>query len=108
MNKEKYQKEIKKITLQIVEKYKPEKIILFGSFANGKPTKDSDLDLFIIKKTKKSPGRRLLEVEKILLNRKVPLDFLVFTPKEVEKRISLGDFFIRDITQKGKLVYEQK
>jgi len=48
----KNQKEIKKITKQIVEKYKPEKIIIFGSFAWGKPSKDSDVDLFIIKNTK--------------------------------------------------------
>lgn len=44
------QKEIKKIIQQIVEKYEPEKIILFGSFGRGKPTKNSDVDLFIIKK----------------------------------------------------------
>lgn len=48
-----YQEEIKKITTKIVKKYKPEKIILFGSFTWGKPTKDSDVDLLIIKNIKK-------------------------------------------------------
>lgn len=47
------QKEIKKITGQIVEKYKPEKIILFGSWAYGKPKENSDIDLMVIKKNKK-------------------------------------------------------
>jgi len=101
----KNQKEIKKITKQIVEKYKPEKIIIFGSFAWGKPSKDSDVDLFIIKNTKNPRGERLAKVERILLERALPLDILVYTPKEVRERLALGDFFIEDIIKKGTLIY---
>ncbi|MCK4781855.1 nucleotidyltransferase domain-containing protein [Candidatus Parcubacteria bacterium] len=102
------QKEIKRITGRIVEKYKPEKIILFGSFAYGNPTKDSDADLFIIKKTKQLKTKRILKVDRMLLDRNIPLDILVYTPQEVKNRILLGDFFIRNIIQKGKILYVKK
>jgi len=102
------QKEIKKIVGQIVKSYKPEKIILFGSFAWGKPTKDSDVDLFIIKNTKKPKGERLAKVEKILLDRTLPLDILIYTSQEVKRRLSLGDFFIEDVIKKGEVVYAGK
>jgi len=100
--------EIKKITKQIVSGYKPERIILFGSFAHGKPNKDSDVDLLVIKKTKKPRTERHLEIDKILLDRIMPLDVLVYTPQEIKNRLSLGDFFIRNIINQGKILYAQK
>lgn len=101
------QKEIKRITGRIVEKYKPEKIILYGSFAYGKPTKDSDVDLFIVKKTKKNLLERGRDVDKILSDRIVPLDILVYTPTQLKRRIKLGDFFVKKILNKGKILYEK-
>ena len=103
-----HQKEIENITKQIVEKYKPEKIILYGSFAYGKPHKDSDVDLFVIKKTKKLKTKRHLELDRMLLDRKMALDILVYTPQEIRKRLSLGDFFIKDIINQGKILYAAK
>ncbi|MGB2761955.1 MAG: nucleotidyltransferase domain-containing protein [Minisyncoccales bacterium] len=102
------EKEIKKIVNQIVEKYKPEKIILFGSFAHGRQTKDSDVDLFIIKSTNEPRTKRHLKVDRILLDRIMPLDILVYTPQEIKKRLSFGDFFIRNIIQQGKVLYGKK
>ncbi len=101
-----YQKEIKKITKLIVRKYKPEKIILFGSFALGKQNEDSDVDLLIIKKTRKKFLRRLFELRKII-DGEIPLDLLVRTPDEIEKRLNLGDFFYQDIIKKGKCLYDR-
>ena len=103
-----YQKEIKKITKQIVENYNPEKIILFGSFAYGNPTKDSDVDLFIIKETNKRKTDRHLEVDKILSDRNIPLDVLVYTPQEIKNRMLLEDFFVKNIIQQGKTIYARK
>lgn len=100
--------EIKKITKQIVSKYNPERIILYGSFAHGKPNKDSDVDLLVIKKTKKPRTERHLEIDEMLLDRTMPLDVLVYTPQEIENRLSLGDFFIRNIINQGKILYAQK
>ncbi len=99
-------RQIKKIAKRIEEKYKPEKIILFGSYAWGKPTKDSDVDLLIIKNTEKKFFQRLFEVRQIT-DGEMPLDILVRTPSEVKKRLKLGDFFYEDIINKGKFLYEK-
>lgn len=99
------QKEIKKIVNRIAKEYKPEKIYLFGSYAWGKPTIDSDFDLFIIKKTKENKHSRQLKVRKIIKG-ELPVDILVYTPKEAERRLKIGDFFIEDIFNKGKILYE--
>ncbi len=102
------QTEIKKITRQLVKNYKPEKIILFGSFACGKPTKDSDVDLLVIKDTKKEYYKRIPEVRSYLRNINHAFDILVMTPKEIIKRLKLGDFFIKDIINRGKVLYGRK
>lgn len=102
----KNQKEIKKITDQIVKRYKPEKIILFGSYAWGKPTKDSDVDLFIIKKTDKKFGSRLFDVAKVI-NSEMGTDALVYTPKEWEDGLEKKYYFFKEINNKGKLIYEK-
>lgn len=93
---------------KVVEKlksYKPEKVILFGSMASGKVTENSDLDFFVIKETKKTLPERLEEIDGFFLKREIPLDFLVYTPLEVEKRLAMGDTFVADIMQNGKLLY---
>lgn len=100
------QAEIKKITRQIVKHYKPEKIILFGSFAYGKPKPSSDVDLLIIKKSKKKRVERIKEVLMKVEN-SLPLEPLVYTPKELKKRLDLGDFFFKTIFEKGKILYEK-
>ncbi len=102
------QKEIEDITRQIVKKYKPEKIILYGSFASGEPTKDSDVDLFIVKRTKKKRTQRHLEIDRMLLDRTLPLDILIYTPEEIKNRLSLGDFFIENIINQGKIIYADR
>ena len=99
------QEGIKKIVGRIAKNYKPEKIYLFGSFAWGKPSKDSDFDLFIIKKTKEKRHSRQLKVRR-LIKGELPVDILVYTPEETERRLKIGDFFIEDILKKGKVLYE--
>jgi len=100
--------EIQNIKDQIVASYSPQKIILYGSFAYGKPHKDSDVDLLIIKETKEPKTKRHLRVDRMLLNRVLPLDILVYTPQEIKRRLSLGDFFINDILKRGKVLYAAK
>lgn len=101
------QKQIQLVTRRIVQNYQPEKVILFGSYAWGKPRKDSDIDLLIIKKTKKKWLERNLEVRKII-DGELPVDILIRTPEEVRKRLRMGDFFYQDIETKGKYLYEKK
>jgi len=104
-------RKIKNTIFKIVEKikkeYRPEKIILFGSYAYGTPNKNSDVDLFILKSTKKNRIDRFVEVKRIIYNPKTKLVFspLVYTPEEVKGRISLGDDFVREILEKGEVLY---
>ncbi|PIS28371.1 nucleotidyltransferase domain-containing protein [Candidatus Saganbacteria bacterium CG08_land_8_20_14_0_20_45_16] len=95
------------ITQRIVEKVKPEKIILFGSYAYGKPGKDSDLDLFIVKKTKLRSKKRYGLVSDALFPRLIPMDFVIRTPGEIKSRLKNFDPFLQDIISNGKVLYEK-
>ncbi len=100
-----FEKEIQKITKQIIEKYKPEKIILFGSAARGEYTKDSDADFLIIKKDTPHYGAdRIRELSRII-ERKIPVDFFIYKPEEFEKRLAMGDPFLKLILKEGKILY---
>jgi len=106
--KEFYQKEAARFVEKIKQEYEPEKIYIFGSFAEGKITSSSDIDFFIVKKTIKPRRERNREVSRLLLDRQVPVDILVYTPAEIARRTRLGDGFILGIINSGKLVYEKK
>jgi len=105
--------EVKKVLSEIVEKlkseYKPLMIILFGSYAYGNPTEDSDIDLLILKNTDERRVDRFVQVKRIIYNPnyKIPISPLVYTPKEVEERLRIGDDFIKEIIQKGTILYER-
>ncbi len=99
-----FQKEIKNIVEQIKIKYRPEKIILYGSVTTGKITENSDIDMLIIKRTKRRFVNRISDVLR-LCDYSIPFEPIVYTPEEIEQRIKLGDFFIMDILKKGKVLY---
>ena len=92
---------------KIVQELKPEKIILFGSYAYGMPTPHSDADLLIVLKTNASLKDRSWKVSRLLLPRPFPVDILVKSPKEIEKALKSGDFFLREILTRGKALYER-
>jgi predicted nucleotidyltransferase len=91
---------------KIVEAFRPHKIILFGSHAYGKPTRDSDLDFLIVMDTEERRARRIMAVERLFLDREYPMDFVVLTPAELKKRLSGFDPFLREVMRKGKVLYE--
>ena len=98
---------IQDILGRLLADYAPLKVILFGSYAYGDPQPDSDIDLLIIKETHERFIDRWTTVRRILSDpkRTVPLETLVLTPQEVEKRLSAGDQFIAEITEKGEVLY---
>lgn len=104
--------EVQTTVSEIVEKlrkeYNPLKIILFGSYAYGNPAKDSDIDLFILKNTNERRVDRFVHVKRIIYDpyRKIPVSPLVYTPDELEKRLTMGDDFVREIIEKGVVLYE--
>jgi len=100
-----FEKEIQNITQQIIEKYKPEKVILFGSAARGKPNLDSDVDFLIIKKETPLYGAdRIRELSRII-DRNIPLDLLIYRPEEFQKRLQMGDPFLKSVLKEGKVLY---
>ena len=98
------QSQIDSITKQLIQKYQPEKIILFGSAAFGQMSPDSDLDFFIVKDDKKPAHERMTEVYR-LIDKDIAADFLVYTPAELAKRVKMGDPFIKSVLSEGKVLY---
>lgn len=98
------QAQIDSIKNQLIKKYKPQKIILFGSALSGKMTPDSDLDFLIIKDDKKDPYNRIVEVYG-LVKKNIAADFIVYTQEEFAERLKLGDPFITSIISEGKTLY---
>ncbi len=98
---------IRAIASLIVRRYDPIKIVLFGSYAYGEPTQESDIDLLIIKNTEKSSLDRWMDVKKILRekSRDIPISPIVLNEKELNERMMLKDFFIEDILARGTMLY---
>ncbi len=92
---------------RIADELKPEKIILFGSYAYGTPNPHSDVDLLVVLKTNTSLKERSWKVSRLLLPRPFPVDILVKTPKELETALRSGDFFLKEIMTRGKVLYER-
>ena len=103
--------ESRKIINRMVEKikreYRPERIILFGSYAWGRPTKHSDIDLFIIKETRERHLDRSVRIAEILDEESgiFAIEPWVYTPDEVSQRLKIGDPFVKKIIEKGKILY---
>lgn len=98
-------KAIKKIARAL----KPEKIILFGSYAYGEPTPDSDVDLLVIMKTNANQKERYLAVSRLLRPRQFPVDIIVKTPDEIENAVKTkGNFFVQEIMRRGKVLYKRR
>ena len=103
------QEKIKEVADKIAKEYKPEKIILFGSYAWGEPGPDSDVDLFVVKETNRSSREIEREISRAIFPRQFPLDILVYTPSEVEKKIKKDrNLFIEDIINNGKVLYGKR
>jgi len=97
-------KEIEHICRQIIQKYQPHKIILFGSAAWGTFGTDSDLDFFIIKDDPRPGGERIRDVAG-MFEHTVATDVIVYTPAEVEQCIKWGDPFVKNVLSRGKIIY---
>jgi predicted nucleotidyltransferase len=97
--------QILKLSEAIANEFQPEKIILFGSYAYGNPQDDSDVDMLVILPYKGSNLQKSWEI----LNKIQPqfaIDLIVRSNAEVEQRLAWNDFFLREIMEKGKVIYE--
>lgn len=98
--------DIQEFANKVAARFSPERIILFGSHASGVFTADSDIDLLVIMDFEGRPHQKAFEIRKSI-NREFPLDLLVRKPADVAYRMNQGDFFLNDIIQKGKILYER-
>jgi|SRR5665213_147510 predicted nucleotidyltransferase len=96
--------EIRRVCGQIARLFKPQRIVLFGSYAYGKPTKDSDVDLLVVMPFE---GKGFRKASEILshIDANFPVDVIVRSPEEMNRRLARGDFFLREVTEKGELLY---
>lgn len=101
------EREVQQAVERLTAEYRPERIILFGSRAEGDFDRESDVDLLIIKETPKRYLERLWEVERILSDRLLPIDIIVLTPGELAERLKAGDPFIASIVGEGIAIYEK-
>lgn len=97
--------QIKAYAAEVARLFHPEKIILFGSYAYGRPTADSDVDLLVIMPFDPRRGRKSLEIRQ-RIRAGFPLDLLVRQPEVVVERLKHGDTFLKEIMSKGRVLYE--
>jgi len=96
--------QINQITQKIKEFYKPELLILFGSYANGNPSGDSDLDFCLVKETNLPFHKRGVELRQLLSEFCVPFDFIIYTPQEFEKHKKEEMSFLNAVLKEGKVI----
>ncbi len=96
-----------KVVERLATQLQPDCVILFGSYAYGTPTPDSDVDLLVVLDTSASTTERYLEVSRLLYPRPFPVDILVRTPEEIEQALRKNDFFIKEIMTQGRVLYER-
>ncbi len=99
------QRAIDQVVRQIVEKFKPQKIILFGSYARGNPHPESDVDMLVVMDTQLREVRQAIQICQQIEYR-FGLDLIVHTPEYLAERMKMGDWFLRDVIKEGKVIYE--
>ncbi len=102
------QVQVDEITKKIVEYFQPKKIILFGSYAYGTPTEESDLDLLILKDSDLPTRLQNRRVRKLLAGSRIPVDVLVKTPHEFEIYKDIVGTIIYPAHKFGKVLYEER
>lgn len=98
--------EIQRYAHEIERKFQPDRIILFGSHAYGQPTFDSDVDLLVVMEFTGRPVDKAYEIRRST-ETPFPLDLLVRSPSGLRRRIALGDFFLTEVVERGKILYER-
>ena len=100
--------QLRRVGKKIAELPGVEKVILFGSYARGKPTPDSDVDLLVVWKTRRQPLDCRLRISALFLDRSFPMDIVVRTPRQVRESLAGFDPFIQEVHSTGKVLYEKK
>jgi predicted nucleotidyltransferase len=96
---------IRRLAAVIAERFQPDKIILFGSYAYGEPTPDSDVDLLVVMPARNEISQSVRIYQAI--NTPFSVDLIVRTPERLRRRLQWGDWFLREVVSRGKTLYEK-
>lgn len=96
------------IVAKVAKHFQPERIILFGSRAQGTPTTYSDIDILVIMDVDGSLIRKEAFISKVARPKLVPMDIIVRTPEQIQHRLEIGDPFIQKIMREGEVLYERR
>ena len=97
---------IRRFAHEVAERFAPEKIILFGSHAYGRPHADSDVDILVV-----MPARNQLDQAfkiRLAVSAPFPMDLIVRTPAAMKRRLADGESFLKEIISRGKVLYEKE
>jgi predicted nucleotidyltransferase len=97
---------IRAFARRIAERFHPDRIILFGSFAYGEPHEWSDVDLLVVMPTANEINQSIRI--RLAFDREFPLDVIVRTPERLRRRLAEADSFLQEITSKGIVLYEKQ
>jgi predicted nucleotidyltransferase len=89
---------------QIVNAFDPEQVIVFGSYAYGQPSPDSDVDLLVVIETERKEAEEAVRICRAL-EYDFPLDLIVRTPRTLARRLALGDQFLNEVIDRGTVLY---
>lgn len=96
---------IHKIVQQIVDRFCPQQVILFGSHAYGTPTEDSDVDLLVVVQTEENPLHTAARIS-ASVDHPFPLDILVIRPQDLVVALQEKNIFETEVVNKGVILYE--
>lgn len=97
--------QIQNLCDEIIGLFHPERVILFGSYAYGDPSPDSDVDVLVVMRFEGSSREQATRIRS-RIDTPIALDLIVRTPEQISERLAMGDFFISEITTQGKVLYE--
>ncbi len=97
--------QIQRVSDEIARRFQPERIILFGSYAYGTPTEDSDVDLLVVMPFEGRKSKKAIEIRSAVYAG-FAMDLIPITPERLKHRIEIEDFFLREIVEKGRVLYE--
>ncbi len=97
--------QIQRVSDEIARKFQPDKIILFGSYAYGTPTENSDVDLLVVMPFEGRKAKKATEI-RLAVRGGFAMDLIPITPESLQYRIEIEDFFLREVVEKGKVLYE--
>ena len=100
-------KDIRQYAEAVVRRFNPERVVLFGSYAAGHPTEDSDVDLLVVMPHEGRDVEQAFEIRRAI-PRTFPLDLVVRTPEGVQRRLRQKDTFLTSIWRTGKTLYERR